>query len=685
MDTDGASSAGTNDDDVARLVALTVRKHELWDQLSDCEDETLRNRLFDELAANREEIANLKETANVPLDDAGDVATPGAQPRAAHTSEQPTSIGETLRANLVKPAEEAAEAAQPVRETAEITSSAAPEQNEDEAHASRQWLSASSETEPAPAPVPELAQEPEWDPAPAPIPTQIPTPIQELRQEPEPQYVPEQAQLREPETPDTPEEPERSGHDTYQDLKRVRPVNDRPLPVYAIIAAVGVLAIFGWLLFLRPGGSAETTDPTATANAEGESQVVDQIHAVLDGLGYGSILVDQRSDTIYLAGVVPTDSDRSSAISASEALAGNTPLNSSGLTVAGEEGSVALPTTTLPPSDPGGEDPQPVVTAPVVAGPYIEATLDGKDFVLAGVVPSAALASTYLRAAEVAYSPYVRSELVVDEQLESVDWLATGPNAIVLLPMIIDGTILIADGQVQLSGRAPDDAGVARLQGALGQTTGLPVVVADVEVMNLAPPSYVMAADAGVIELSGQIPSEEIRDLLVAGAAAAYGDGNVVDRITVDPGVYPSLWMYSGGPLMQAMSTFPDYQMRIDGMAFSGFINGGVDFVSGSATFSGNYALTLDVGVSVLTRDPSLRLVIEGHTDDRGSSESNLALSQARAEAVRDYFIANGIDPSRLTAIGIGEAQPVVPNDSEAGRARNRRIQYVLTSALSSG
>jgi len=73
-------------------------------------------------------------------------------------------------------------------------------------------------------------------------------------------------------------------------------------------------------------------------------------------------------------------------------------------------------------------------------------------------------------------------------------------------------------------------------------------------------------------------------------------------------------------------------------------------------------------------------LVIEGHTDDRGSEASNLALSQARAEAVKDYFTANGIDASRLTAIGIGEAEPVVPNDKE-GRARNRRIQYILTTS----
>lgn len=319
--------------------------------------------------------------------------------------------------------------------------------------------------------------------------------------------------------------------------------------------------------------------------------------------------------------------------------------------------------------------------ATAITGPYVQAQLEADSFVLSGVVPSAELAASYLQAAEIAYFPFVRSELMVDAGVGPADWLASGPQALAMLPLITDATLVIADEGVELSGRSPTEERLGRLEGALGQITGLPVTVGEVEITNLADPTYIMAGNGGQIVLSGRLPSEEIRTGLVEAAADAYGEGSVTDQITVDPGVFTSFWMYSGGPLMQAMSVFPDYEMRIDGTAFSGYINGGVTFEPNSAEFSGSYAQVLDVGVGVLTRDQSLQLVIEGHTDDQGPADANLELSQLRAEAVMNYFVENGIDPGRLTAIGYGETEPVVPNDSAEGRARNRRIQYVLTSA----
>jgi OOP family OmpA-OmpF porin len=67
--------------------------------------------------------------------------------------------------------------------------------------------------------------------------------------------------------------------------------------------------------------------------------------------------------------------------------------------------------------------------------------------------------------------------------------------------------------------------------------------------------------------------------------------------------------------------------------------------------------------------------VIEGHTDNVGNRDANLRLSRARADAVRAYFIAKGIAASRLTSVGLGPDQPIAPNDTEEGRAKNRRIQ----------
>ena len=67
---------------------------------------------------------------------------------------------------------------------------------------------------------------------------------------------------------------------------------------------------------------------------------------------------------------------------------------------------------------------------------------------------------------------------------------------------------------------------------------------------------------------------------------------------------------------------------------------------------------------------PSLHIRIEGHTDDRGRDDKNMALSQARAEAVRQYLIEHGVAANRLTAKGFGETKPAADNGTRAGRAR---------------
>ena len=78
--------------------------------------------------------------------------------------------------------------------------------------------------------------------------------------------------------------------------------------------------------------------------------------------------------------------------------------------------------------------------------------------------------------------------------------------------------------------------------------------------------------------------------------------------------------------------------------------------------------------------EPGSPIRVEGHTDDRADDAHNLDLSQRRAQAVADWLVAyGGIDPARLTVVGLGEASPAYPNDSDENRARNRRV--VITVA----
>ncbi|NEV62545.1 OmpA family protein [Thiorhodococcus minor] len=80
----------------------------------------------------------------------------------------------------------------------------------------------------------------------------------------------------------------------------------------------------------------------------------------------------------------------------------------------------------------------------------------------------------------------------------------------------------------------------------------------------------------------------------------------------------------------------------------------------------------------VLKDQPGLRVVLRGHTDSSGDAEMNRALSQRRALAVRDAFIALGIHGGRIRAEGLGEAQPVADNETPEGRSRNRRVEVLL-------
>ena len=79
----------------------------------------------------------------------------------------------------------------------------------------------------------------------------------------------------------------------------------------------------------------------------------------------------------------------------------------------------------------------------------------------------------------------------------------------------------------------------------------------------------------------------------------------------------------------------------------------------------------------MLTTDPSIKISIEGHTDNVGTAAANQTLSQNRAKAVMDAIIAKGIDKARLSSKGWGQNKPVADNSTEEGRAWNRRVEIV--------
>ena len=80
----------------------------------------------------------------------------------------------------------------------------------------------------------------------------------------------------------------------------------------------------------------------------------------------------------------------------------------------------------------------------------------------------------------------------------------------------------------------------------------------------------------------------------------------------------------------------------------------------------------------LLQENPTMKIEIRGHTDNVGSDADNQILSEKRARAVRDFLQQNGIAADRLTAKGFGKTQPVDSNDTDSGRAANRRTEFVI-------
>jgi chemotaxis protein MotB len=107
-------------------------------------------------------------------------------------------------------------------------------------------------------------------------------------------------------------------------------------------------------------------------------------------------------------------------------------------------------------------------------------------------------------------------------------------------------------------------------------------------------------------------------------------------------------------------------------------------FGPGKANLPEGELPSLDRIAELLDKYPNLVARIEGHTDNRGRDETNLALAQKRADAVAQALIDRGVDAERLTAQGIGEARPIADNASWAGRSKNRRVEiYVVETSRS--
>lgn len=84
--------------------------------------------------------------------------------------------------------------------------------------------------------------------------------------------------------------------------------------------------------------------------------------------------------------------------------------------------------------------------------------------------------------------------------------------------------------------------------------------------------------------------------------------------------------------------------------------------------------------VQVLLQNPDMKVEVQGHTDNVGTEKGNMKISQRRAERVKNYLVARGVEEHRLTAVGYGESRPITENNTKEGRAMNRRIEFKIVN-----
>jgi OOP family OmpA-OmpF porin len=164
-----------------------------------------------------------------------------------------------------------------------------------------------------------------------------------------------------------------------------------------------------------------------------------------------------------------------------------------------------------------------------------------------------------------------------------------------------------------------------------------------------------LVIEDGRLTVSGRVPSAAVRDGVIAALTEQFPALTVTDRLEVRP-------PQDAEELQRGLDQFVASRV--------------VEFDFGSAQLTPQGRGMVEEVAALLASQPSLGVSIEGHTDEVGDPESNQALSERRAESVRDYLVELGLSPDRFSTRGFGETRPVADNTTEEGRQRNRRTEF---------
>jgi OmpA-OmpF porin, OOP family len=304
--------------------------------------------------------------------------------------------------------------------------------------------------------------------------------------------------------------------------------------------------------------------------------------------------------------------------------------------------------------------------------------------------------------------------------------------ALLLLDQIAklkDGKVTLSDNKVTLSGMTRELGGREAIAAALKNLPeGYSVAANEVK----APPFIFQAYKdpvAVTLTLTGYVPDNNVHAALVAAAGRKFFSEKVVDNLKASIGA-PAGFAAAVAPALGALSRLStgtlvvtDREVKLSGDAlyeaaateiraglgkdfpqgwqftpeisvkpaaapvdatvcqqlFADLLGKArIRFESGKADIVADSAGLLDRLIETALRCPNANIEVAGHTDSDGEEPANQELSEKRAQAVADYLVKAGLPANRFTPVGYGSTQPIAGNDSDQGKAQNRRIDFVV-------
>jgi len=233
------------------------------------------------------------------------------------------------------------------------------------------------------------------------------------------------------------------------------------------------------------------------------------------------------------------------------------------------------------------------------------------------------------------------------------------------------------NGMVTIQGEAPDDASRIRLVEIAQQIYAGSSVTDNMKIVGAASEPWSSAAHLGLEEMA-RLKNGEVsisgKDFVIKGAAESEQVANDI-RSVLSTDLPPGFKSHDEITVMSAEEKAANSCQTLMRQASA---NGTINFARAKADLTADSAQTLRDLAQIANECPSFKIQIEGHTDSEGTDERNQRLSDRRARAVADFLAQSGVDPSRLSTIGYGASRPIADNATEAGRAKNRRIEFTV-------